>query len=357
LKLADIPGELAYPLSQPVLAIALVFFWLLLSIATHAGLYGLFLLLVLLPAYSRYLLAILEARAHGQRPEPPTAEMFSLTESLWTLFPLLPVAAVIWIEFFIAAQFGPDFGRTGTFIAVLPLLAFVALMPASLAILTMTRSPLASINPRTLVNVIRRSLPGYLLIPALMVAVSAGIYGLMIAGVPGVLLDLGDSYALFLFCSLTGAVMHQNAFHLDVDIPAAIEPDAAVLDRKLSAERKAVAVHAYGFISRGNREGGLRHIRERIDAEADVDAAYQWFFDEMMSWESGDAALYFAQPYLSRLLRLEQESAAIRLLTRCVHRNPRFRTLDQDRQLVARLLEKYRRHDLLAVIENRGSVS
>lgn len=352
LKLTEIPGELGYPLSQPVLAIAMVFFWLLISLATHAGLYGLFLLLVLLPAYCRYLLSILEARTLGQRPEPPTAEMFSLTQSLWTLFPLLPVAAIIWIEIFIAAKLGPDPGVVRSLIAALPWLVFVLLMPASMVILTMTRSPLASVNPGTVIGVIRRSMPGYLIIPLLMAAVSACIYGLTLVEVPSVLLDLGQSYQLFLFCTLTGAVMYRNAIYLEVDIPDAVEPSAAELNKRQLDERKAVADHAYGFISRGNREGGLKHIQQRINDEADVDGAYHWFFDEMIRWESGDAALYFAQPYLSRLLRLDQESTALRVLTRCVHRDPRFRPLDQDRQLVTRLLLKYRRDDLLSIIEN-----
>lgn len=347
MKFTEFAREIAYPLAQPVLLIALVFFWLLLLLATKAGLLGLFLLLVAIPAYLRYLLAVLETRAHGQPPEPPTGELFNLVDSAWSLFPLVPVAILVWVEYAIVAGIGEGSRRAGLLLAVLPILVFALLMPASLAVLTLTRSPIASINPGVLHAVIRRSLPGYLLVPLVMAAVSAALFGLRRAGVPDPLLVFAASYQLFLFCSLTGAIVHRCGMDLEVDIPAALEPDQPSRDRKQLGERQLVANHAYGFISRGNRTGGLKHVQQRIDEEADVDGAWQWFFDEMMRWESSDAVLYYAQNFLSRLLRLDQDAAAIRVLTRCLHRDPRFRPLEQDRQLVSQLLQKQRRDDLL----------
>jgi hypothetical protein len=275
--------------------LALLFFWALLVIGIKAGILGLFLFAVSLPAYVRYLLAILEARAHGRQPEPPSLEMFSLVDSLWTLFPLAPVATIVWFEVFLFSR--AMSAETIVMIGTLPLLAFVLLAPASLTILTMTRSPLASINPLLVGRVIGRTMPGYLLVPLAMLAIATILYGLSIAGTPTPLLCLGGTYQLFLLCSLTGDVMHRNGMQLDIDIPDAIGIDQSSLERKLQGDRQAIANHAYGFISRGNRDGGLKHIRDRIDAEADVDDAWQWFFDEMMRWESTDAVLYFAQPY------------------------------------------------------------
>jgi hypothetical protein len=42
----------------------------------------------------------------------------------------------------------------------------------------------------------------------------------------------------------------------------------------------------------------------------------------------------------------------IRVLTRCLHRNPRFRPLEQDRELLMQLLRNGRRQDLLAQLES-----
>jgi hypothetical protein len=184
-----------------------------------------------------------------------------------------------------------------------------------------------------------------------MALVSLCLYGLRSLGLPEFFMDFGKSYGLFLFCSLTGAVMFKSGLYREVDIPDAIEPDATALDAKQIAERKTVATHAYGFVSRGNRDGGLKHIQRGIDDEADVDGAYEWYFNEMLRWQSTDAVLYFAQPYLSRLLRLDEDAAAIRLLTRCLHRNPRFRPLDGDLPRTLELLQKHRRADLIAQLQ------
>ncbi len=350
MKISDLVREIAYPLTQPVMVLAQLFFAVLLVIAVQASLLGLFLLLVSAPAYVRYLLAILDARAHGRQPEPPTLEMFSLVDSVWTLFPLVPVTALVWFEYLVFNAVWTAEHRI--LIAALPVLAFLLLLPASLTILTMTRSPLASINPMLVARVIGRSMPGYLLIQLVMLVLCAFLYFLLIAGAPSLLLDLVGSYELFLLCSLTGAVMHRNGMQLEVDILDDTGIDQPSQNRKMQGKRQAVAGHAYGFISRGNRDGGLKHILDRIDAEEDVDDAWHWFFDEMSRWQSSDAVLYLAQPYLSRLLRLDQDAAALRVLTRCLHRNPRFRPLEQDRELLFELLKKRHRQDLLAQLKS-----
>ncbi|HSD69854.1 MAG TPA: hypothetical protein VLB07_09880 [Woeseiaceae bacterium] len=349
MKPSELAREIAYPLTQAVMLLALLFFSGLLLLANRAGLLGMFLLLIAAPAFARYLLAILDARTHGRQPEPPSLEMFSLVDSLWTLFPLVPVAAVVWLEILLSGE--PGTGNTRAMIAASPMLAFVVLMPASLTILTMTRSPLASINPLLIGRVMARSAPAYLLIPLAMIAVSAALHGLSLAGLPAALLDLGVAYQLFLLCSLTGAVMHRAGIEVEVDIPDARAIDQPAQERKLLEERQAVANHAYGFISRGNRDGGLKHIRDGIDAETDVDDAWRWYFEEMSRWESNDAVLFFAQAYLGRLLRLCQEAEALRVVTRCLHRNPRFRPWDEDRELLSSLLKRRNRQDLLAQLE------
>jgi hypothetical protein len=351
LKPAELLQELAFPLTQPALLLAMIFFWIVLGFAKYAGLFGLFLLLLAAPAYLRYLVTILDDRAHGREPEPPTGEMFNIADSTWTLFPAVPIALLMWANYVVSAM-DMEPGVLATMLALLPELVFLLLMPSFLAVLSMTHSPLASLNPLTIATVIRRSMPLYLVVPLTLLLVSLALDVLQSTGLPSLLLDLGKSYSLFLFCSLTGVVMFSSGLYLEVEIPDSKEPDIAAVDAKLLAERKAVATHAYGFVSRGNRDGGLRHIQQRIDEEADVDGAYQWFFDEMSRWQSTDVVLYFAQTYLSRLLRLDEDAVAIRVLMRCLHRNPAFRPLEQDRQLLVDMLQKHRRSDLITSLQS-----
>jgi hypothetical protein len=83
-------------------------------------------------------------------------------------------------------------------------------------------------------------------------------------------------YLLFLSCSLTGGVS-PNGMQLDVDIPEAMEGSTSLT--KIAHRSSGHCESAYGFISRGNRDGGLKHTMTD-DEEADPDDAWQWFFDE-----------------------------------------------------------------------------
>jgi putative membrane protein insertion efficiency factor len=95
-------------------------------------------------------------------------------------------------------------------------------------------------------------------------------------------------------------------------------------DTDLLRERTKVLNHAYGFISRGNRRGGLQHLCDRIGKEADVGEAYRWFFEQILTWEPNEAALDFAQEYLRWLLSKRRDVEALKLIGRCRLENGHF---------------------------------
>ena len=119
--------------------------------------------------------------------------------------------------------------------------------------------------------------------------------------------------------------------------------------KNCSPSAKQVANHAYGFISRGNRASGLRHIQLHLDDE-DRDDAYAWFFNEMLTWDNSDAALFFAQDYLHRLLETGQSGTALKLITRCLHVDDRFRPHAADRAVVRELAEQFGRDDIAKIL-------
>ena len=139
---------------------------------------------------------------------------------------------------------------------------------------------------------------------------------------------------------------------MEVDIQTPAETDETELAEDLDDERRKVANHAYGFISRGNREGGFAHIRQWIDKEAARDEAYQWFFLEMLKWESREPALFFAQDYLGQLLRWGMDNEALKLIARCLHENPRWKPALADRNDVTELASRLGRNDLIRLLSN-----
>ena len=63
---AEILAEIVYPLKDTTVLLAILAFALLSTLAGAAGLLGIWLAVLLLPALYRYLLLLLEARANGK---------------------------------------------------------------------------------------------------------------------------------------------------------------------------------------------------------------------------------------------------------------------------------------------------
>jgi len=155
---------------------------------------------------------------------------------------------------------------------------------------------------------------------------------------------------LVLTYSLTGRITGGHKLHEEVDIPAPLDPTPAQKQDKIVAVRSEIINHAYGFVSRGNRAGGLAHIQAHIDDETDKDEAYRWYFNEMLKWENTDAALCFAQTCLHRFLSQQRDTAALKLLSQCYHANPRFRPDKDHAEAVIELAERNGRDDLLKLL-------
>jgi len=340
MKPFDVLREVIYPLTDMAVLLAILGFAVLAALARAGGLFGLWLALIILPAFFRYALYLLEARADGKEAPPPGIEMFSWAENFWSLFPLVFLAFAIWAGIFVFTRFSP-----GAALWV-PGLLFL-LYPASIAVLGVTRSPLGSLNPRNLYHMIRLCGRDYLWIPLVLIVVSLVLKFLLDADLWGIVLNIAIAYAFFLLFTLTGAVLQANQITDQIEIEAPLESSAAELADELQKERRKIANHAYGFVSRGNREGGLLHIRQWLGKEADVSDAGNWFFHEMLTWESQEAALFFAQEYFAHLLSEEKEPEALKLISRCLHEDARWKPLQRDREAALQLAARYHRDDLL----------
>jgi hypothetical protein len=311
-------GEILYPLTDTAVVLALIVFLFLQALATAAGFLGVYLAIVIVPAYFRYLLRLLEARANGRNPPPPGIELFNWVENYWSLFPLVLLCLLGWGTYFLATLVSPV-------AALLFGVCILLVYPASLAILAVTRSPLESLNPAALVVLIKMCGRDYLLIPLVTILLSVLTGYLAFLQTSALLTKAVGMYASFLLFTLTGAVMRENAANIDVEIPLPLEPNAERLNADLTRQRTKVLDHAYGFVSRDNRRGGLQHIYDWIEKEDDADAAYRWFFEQTLKWESKDAALFFAQTYLSRLLSQGRDVQVLKLIARCRLVDSRFR--------------------------------
>lgn len=118
----------------------------------------------------------------------------------------------------------------------------------------------------------------------------------------------------------------------------------------LEKKRTAVLNHAYGFVSRDNREGGFNHIFEWLGNDPEPVAAWAWFFDRMLHWENQVTAMFFAQHYLHDQLRHGEQVPAVKLIMRCRLVDESFRPLPEDLPAAIAACEAHDNDELAAIL-------
>ena len=331
-----------YPLSEPAVLVPLIVFWLLIALANAAGLLGIWLLIVIVPAVFRFLVILLEARARGREPETPGIEFFSLVGNAWTLFPVPVVLLLVWMVIATWQRFGVEW-------AVLPILFASVFFPVSVAVLAITHSPLQSLNPVALYRLLNQCKQDFWMATAFLLV--AGWLSVQTESLPAMLANFVQLYLLFAFFSLVGTLIESRGLIEDVDIPEALGPTVAETDEALEKARQQELNHAYGFISRDNRAGGFRHLRARIDSDPDPAGAWAWFFNRMLAWEDPIHALFFAQHYVRDMLRHGEKVPAVKVMMRCRLVDERWRPFREDLVAAAEAAEHCGNSELAAVLK------
>ena len=346
IKATDIAREFAYPVKNVTVLLSAMFIFLMLEFAAFGSLVGLFLAFLILPSLFHYLMRILDARAKGKDPGPLDVDDLYWFQGAWSLFMLVHVAVTIYTIYI----FGSLYKVAGLFVASALLAAVV---PASLAVLAITRSPLQSLNPKAIGGLIGRTGSDYWILPTYFLL--AGIVMQWIGSLswPDFLVELIGFYLILVFFSLTGTVVAPHDFHAEVGIYDPVEPDQADVDANLLEERTSVLNHAYGFVSRDNRAGGFKHIESWLQRDPDPESAWAWFFDQMLRWEIKYPALVFGQSYLNVLLNDGDDVTAVKVMMRCRHENDAFVPLADDIGLALKAAEHCQNQELIDFLRSR----
>ena len=351
MKPGELARELLLPVRSPSVLFALILFFGLLQIVLLSRALGFVLFLVLggwllvfvLPAFLRYLMVVLEARAYGREPDALDIDLFPWVGRLWTLFPLVHIVAFVYAAYLSGAYFGP---RVALGIA----LTYAAILPATVITLGITHSVLASLNPMTLVRLVKQLGPTYAIGPVFVVAATWFVVKINVQFNYDLLTEFASMYLIFAAFALFGGLARTLDLQREIDIPLPAGPDEETEREQLLVGRTMVLDHAYGIISRGNREKGLQHILDALADDPNEDAGWAWFFDAMMGWENPEAALAFAQRYVHELLRNGETVKAVKLMMRCRLVNPAFRPLQEDIDLAVAAAEKCHNDELASFL-------
>jgi hypothetical protein len=343
MKASDLARAFALPLTQLPVLFAMLLFFGFLELAFAWGILGLFLAFLIVPAMFRYLMQILDAQLRGQDPAPPDVDLFLWFGSAWRIFSAVHVFFLIYATYVLGSRFGVV-GLLTVFIV------FAVFLPASLAVLAITRLPLESLNPRAVGGLIRRCGPTYWIAPSFLLVALIMSWFISATSLPDLAKEFVGFYFVFACYAVVGAVARPQQLHKEVDIPEPQAPDEDQIDASLSQERTAVLNHAYGFISRGNRDGGFKHLYGHLGRDPEPYTAWRWFFEQMLRWESQEPALLFGQQYLSRLLHDGDYVAAVKLIMRCRLTNAAFKPLGGDMELALEAAEHCHNDELISIL-------
>lgn len=330
------------PITELTVLFPLIMFWLLVSIGTSGSPLGLLVLILCLPPLFRYQMIILEASARGVVPGAFDAEFFDWSGSMWTLFPL-PIAIAL---IFVGISANEAFGNTGVIVV---LAIACGLLPASFAVLAITHSPLQSLNPIAIGRLLRSAGETFWIASVYLFAV--GWAAVQAEQLPNIASNFIQLYALFSFAAVNGALIEPLGLIDDVSIPDSLEATEDEKLRFLESDRNEVLTHAYGFISRGNRDGGFKHIMKHLAEDPDEVAAWSWFFERMMNWSQKEHALFFAQHYIHDLLLHGDKIPALKVIMRCRFFDERFKPFKEDLPAAIAAAERSSNIELAAVLK------
>jgi hypothetical protein len=222
-------------------------------------------------------------------------------------------------------------------------------LPASLAVLAITHSPLQSINPAAIARLLARC-GGTLWIATAFLAIASGL-AYVVDQLPAMLPTFAWLVLSFSFFSLVGSLIEPYGLVDDIHIPDAVEKSAAETRGDIEKVRVAVLGHAYGFISRDNRAGGFDHIMDEIRRDPDPAGAWAWYFEQMLGWENQQHAMFFARHHVADMLAHGEEIPALKAIMRCRLVDAAFRPFPGDMARAVSAAERSGNIELAAVLK------
>ena len=313
---------------EPTILISAGVYGLASLIATQAGLFGIWLGVLLFFSIWRYCYSVLRAAAQGRKRIPaPDIESFNPVGE-WGVFWHL----VLFPGLFIASLLYPP---TGYFIGVLVAFSF----PASAALMGITGNISHSLNPAAMFEIARTLGSDYFALVLAYLAVLGGSFILIallatVAGIPALLLTFVVEYwGLFAAFGLIGAALRAHRF--EFEIPGEVVPrEEEVLSRQHEEWTKSLDIAFTSFRS-GLNSAGYNTLHKLVEANHDSFEINYWLVENMLEWQDKKYALEVVAKLMPRLQAKNARPEALELYHRCRRRKPDFQLPERESRWLA----------------------
>lgn len=287
-------------------------------------------------ALMKYATMVTRAIALGQGAPTPDSAVFEYFGRLWAFAPWFGLVLINLIALAIWQWLGAN-------AAIALLVLLLPLVPAGLAVVSISRRPLDMLHVPGLVKIV--GLVGWDYAKILLVWLVFGAAIAALRAMPGVATSLlaviGGCLQLMLVFIATGVVMfhHHEALSIPIEKDTRENRQLKQLQGRLLRQRRNALDQAYGFFNRDNPSGGIHRLKSYFDDYPEDAGAWDWFIDEMLGWESTLPVLLLAKNYFPRLVAAGDEASARRLLQTCLSIEPSFRVHPADQADAKRILQ------------------
>jgi hypothetical protein len=305
-------------IKDPTILVTSVVYGLLFVLAAQAGMFGIWLGILVLFSFWRYCYTALRAFAQGhKRIHPPDLESFNPVGNWgvlmhFFLFPGLMAVALIY--------------RPGSLI----LLPFIALaFPASAALMGLTSNIGHALNPAALVEFARTLGPDYRALVAGYVGILSGAFLVLalMGTVSGILVFLIGTiieiWAILASFALIGSAL--RAHRLQFEIVGELVPREDLLRKQRHDDWRKDLDIAFAAFRSGLDTSGYNALHAIVASQGDSLEVNHWLVENMLEWDEKKYALEVASKLMPRMLALGDGSGALELYQRCRRREPKFR--------------------------------
>ena len=307
------------PLANSTVIVVATVYALMLPVALFAGVYGIALAAMILLSLWRYSYTVLRHVARGwKRFPPPDMESMNPFDGFAVVFHYIFFGSLTVL--LVTTPF------IGAPLRVLGLLAVALVFPASAAVMGMTNSLGAALNPTSVWTIARELGADYgkLVGVCVLLVFLGGMSGLLwqlswLLGVAGEIFAVWTMLALFL---AIGSVLRAHRFQFDLLEGA---DDAEQRDeREHHQEWQKTADRAYASVRSGLPAQAYRTIKELIESERNSLEIYQWTFNAMLAWDEPEHAAMLGERFAKRLWDAGRKYDALELAQRCRKLSPSF---------------------------------
>ena len=191
----------------------------------------------------------------------------------------------------------------------------VAVGPAAVALLGVSRSPYRALDPRNLL----KTAFGLGLYYIVVVAIACGCawIGNFAYWHRNFSALFGAGYSVLVLAYFVGSAAYDRRLVLGVYAPRSPEALAEAEYGRLVTRRKLALDHAYGIAAHGSTSKALEHLRDYVSTEHDPLDARLWLFHEMARWEDGGPAIELGKTLAAELNDAERREEAAKVLVGC----------------------------------------